>query len=171
MIRKRTKRQQRKGRKEPKEKMKLSKKMLKKKTTLRTEIPKLTRYLLYYPAVPPRIVSKYRGNREAPLSTVLALYPALIYVVLDLRPQSRPEFSIAKTRPLNFTTSLLQLLSKSPQLSKSRSREGNLTFNFYISFLTQLLPNTSMEGAGTLPHNDDNYLGAACTAGRNQSPV
>lgn len=47
MIKRRTKRQQQKGRKEPKAKMKLNKRMLKKKTTLKMEIPKLTRYLSY----------------------------------------------------------------------------------------------------------------------------
>lgn len=45
MIKRRTKRQRQKGRKEPKAKMKLNKRMLKKKTTLKTEIPKLMRYL------------------------------------------------------------------------------------------------------------------------------
>lgn len=44
MIKRRTKRQQQKGRKEPKAKRKLSKRMLKKKTTLKMEIPKLMRY-------------------------------------------------------------------------------------------------------------------------------
>lgn len=44
MIKRRTKRQQQKGRKEPKAKRKLNKRMLKKKTTLKTEIPKLMRY-------------------------------------------------------------------------------------------------------------------------------
>lgn len=44
MIKRRTKRQQQKGRKEPKAKRKPSKRMLKKKTTLKMEIPKLTRY-------------------------------------------------------------------------------------------------------------------------------
>lgn len=47
MIKRRTKRQQQKGRKEPKAKMKLNKRMLKKKTTLKTEIPKLMRYFSY----------------------------------------------------------------------------------------------------------------------------
>lgn len=44
MIKRRTKRQQQKGRKEPKAKRKLNKRMLKKKTTLKMEIPKLMRY-------------------------------------------------------------------------------------------------------------------------------
>jgi len=47
MIKRRTKRQQQKGRKEPKAKTKLNKRMLKKKTTLKTEIPKLMRYFSY----------------------------------------------------------------------------------------------------------------------------
>lgn len=45
MIKRRTKKQQQKGKKEPKAKMKLNKRMRKKKTTLKTEIPKLMRYL------------------------------------------------------------------------------------------------------------------------------
>lgn len=45
MIKRRTKKQQQRGRREPKAKMKLSKMMLKKKTTLKMEIPKLMRYL------------------------------------------------------------------------------------------------------------------------------
>lgn len=46
-IKRKTKRQQQKGRKEPKAKMKLNKRMQKKKTTLKMEIPKLMRYLSY----------------------------------------------------------------------------------------------------------------------------
>ncbi|KAL2304205.1 hypothetical protein Nmel_012948, partial [Mimus melanotis] len=46
MIKRRTKRQQQKGRKEPKAKRKLNKRMLKKKTTLKMEIPKLMRHQL-----------------------------------------------------------------------------------------------------------------------------
>lgn len=47
MIKRRRRRQQQKGRKEPKAKMKLNKRTLRKKTTLKTEIPKLMRYFSY----------------------------------------------------------------------------------------------------------------------------